>query len=147
MIADLAGIRARITPVLVAAGVDFAYLGGSLVKGTAGWWSDVDIFVHKELLKSLSRTAKMDWFQELDLEIVLALHTDDVDLKILDDLPIHIQFNAISGGIPIYEVDDGKILARYIETMLGRYYEQGAWWFQMLDERVRQYHGEKGHRS
>jgi predicted nucleotidyltransferase len=138
MIADLAEIRARITPVLVAAGVDFAYLGGSIAKGTAGWWSDVDIFVYKEMLKSLSRTAKMDWFQELDLEIVLVLHTDDVDLKILDDLPIHVQFNAISGGIPVYEVDDGKTLARYIESMLTRYYEQGAWYLQMLAERVRQ---------
>lgn len=137
MIIDPAEIRARITPILVAFGVDFAYLGGSIAKGTAGWWSDIDFFVHKEMLTSLSRDEKMNWFQELDLELVLAIQVDKVDLKILDDLPIHVQFNAISGGIPLYEVDDGKILARYIETMMTRYYDEGTWYLRMVAERVK----------
>ena len=123
-----------ILPIFKKFSVDFVYLGGSVIEGTEGWWSDLDIFVYKKTMRNWTIDEKLDWFRDLDLEIVQALNTEKVDLHILDELPFNIQFDVISKGKVVYDRADGIIRTDYISWLLPRYYDFKIWHDRMIDE-------------
>lgn len=120
-------------------GCDFALLGGSQASGLAGWWSDVDVFVHVPC-KERERE-KVARITRLGAGLSSILHRDDIDVHDLDMMPVHVQFNAVNGGIVLYEKDDGTARANFVERMLHAYYEIAPWYEAILDERL---HGVDG---
>ncbi|HME50885.1 MAG TPA: nucleotidyltransferase domain-containing protein [Candidatus Lokiarchaeia archaeon] len=123
-------------PVFEMFGCDFVYLGGSVASGTNGWWSDIDFFVHAIHLDSEDKSSSFNWREKIEIALVKELHTDDIHVNILVDLPLNVQFSLISNGKVIYEKDDGTIRLDYIEHMLPKYYDFITWYSRMINEWV-----------
>jgi predicted nucleotidyltransferase len=127
-------LKQALVPVFKNEGCDFVLLGGSQAAGTAGWWSDVDIFIHVQVAEGDEQKVN----RILRLAPILAEKTSiaDIDLHDIDTLPVHVQFNVIRGGIVLYEADDGTARANFVEKMLHEYYEIGPWYESIINERL-----------
>jgi predicted nucleotidyltransferase len=127
-------LKQALVSVFKNEGCDFVLLGGSQAAGTAGWWSDVDIFIHVQFAEGDEQKVN----RMLRLAPILAEKTSiaDIDLHDIDTLPVHVQFNVIRGGIVLYEADDGTARANFVEKMLREYYEIGPWYESIINERL-----------
>ncbi|MEX2685110.1 MAG: nucleotidyltransferase domain-containing protein [Candidatus Sigynarchaeota archaeon] len=130
-------LKAALARVLQASGCDFAILGGSVATGNAGWWSDIDIFVHHPAWKKMPPLERSAWLTQLSMEMELASRNGNIDVHAIDDLPLHVQFNVISTGLDLYDRDDGTARATYTEWLLPRYYDHVEWYRRIIDERIR----------
>jgi hypothetical protein len=106
--------------------VRLAYLFGSYAKGKVGPLSDVDVAVllDRKLIKE--ERSKMQL--ELIAEISSLLKTDRVDLVVINDSPIDLNYEIIKHGKIVHVKDPGErvdmesmILSRYLDR---RYYVQ-----------------------
>jgi len=106
--------------------VKLAYLFGSVAKGKEGKLSDVDIAVFLD--ESLSKKERFNLQLKLMSEISSILKTDKVDLVIMNDAPLSLNYEIIKANYPLLVKDEGKkvdfehgILSRYLDR---RYYEK-----------------------
>ncbi len=82
----------------------FSYVFGSYGRGESTPLSDVDIAVY------LSEEKKNFWEKKLELMGVLnqVLKTDEVDLVILNEAPLSLQFEVIKTGKLLFSRDEEK---------------------------------------
>lgn len=106
--------------------VRLAYLFGSHGKGTEGPLSDIDIAVFLD--NNLSKHERQETQLELLSEISSIVKTDRLDLVVMNDCPIDLNYEIIKHGRILNIKDEGEkvdiesmILSRYLDR---RYYEQ-----------------------
>ncbi|MBI3914028.1 MAG: DUF86 domain-containing protein [Chloroflexi bacterium] len=99
--------------------VKFAYLFGSRARGQAFRWSDVDVGVY---LDEPNEDKRFDIQKSLVGDLVHTLHTEDVDLVLLNEAPPRFAYNVISGK-PIYSRDE-RMRARKETEILSRYFDE-----------------------
>jgi hypothetical protein len=106
--------------------VRLAYLFGSYGKGTQGLLSDIDVAVL--LSNDLTKHERQELELELIGEISSTLKTDRLDLVVMNDAPIELNYEIIKHGRILHIRDQGEkvdvesmILSRYLDR---RYYEQ-----------------------
>jgi len=85
--------------------VKLAYLFGSVAEGREGKLSDVDLAVFLD--ESMSKKERFNLQLKLISELTSILKTDKVDLVIMNDAPLLLNYNIIKHG---------KILKEDIET-------------------------------
>ena len=83
----------------------FAYLYGSRVYRSTHFESDVDIAVY---LKPSEVKEYIKKEKELTSTMITKLHTDRIDLRILNVSPFLLQYNIIKEGIPILIRDEAE---------------------------------------
>lgn len=84
--------------------VVLAYLFGSYGRDNVGPLSDVDVAVL--LHPMVSKNKFFDEQLRLQVGVCRILHTDEVDLVILNEAPITFRFSVISSGRAIYCADE-----------------------------------------
>jgi len=106
--------------------VKLAYLFGSAAEGKEGKLSDVDLAVYLD--ESLSKKEKFNLQLKLISELTSILKTDKVDLAIMNDAPISLNYEIIKANHPLLVRDEGEridfehgILSRYLDR---RFYEK-----------------------
>ncbi len=106
----------------------FAYLFGSVAKGKGGKLSDLDLAVFMD--ESLNKREKFDLQLKLISEMTSILKTDKVDLVVMNDAPLSLNYEIIKANCPMFVKDRGekidfehKVLSKYLDR---RYYEKRA---------------------
>jgi predicted nucleotidyltransferase len=131
---DPDALKQKLAPVFKDEGCDFVLLGGSQAAGTAGWWSDIDIFIH--FPRGEDDEIKSSRLMRLAPVLMKIAGTDRIDLHDIDTVPVHVQYNVVRGSIVLFEIDDGTARADFVEKMLRQYYEIGPWYESIVNERL-----------
>ena len=84
-------------------GVLFAYLYGSYAQNSIHFESDIDVAVY---LRSSDVKGYIRKEEELTVELITKIHTDRIDLRILNVLPLVLQYNILKDGILIFVRED-----------------------------------------
>jgi len=97
----------------------FAYLYGSSISQPIPFNSDVDVAIYLEPSDIKSYIRKEE---ELTISLIAKLHKDKIDLRILNVLPLLLQYNILKEGIPIFIRDESeridfevKVMSRFFE--------------------------------
>jgi len=99
--------------------VKLSYLFGSAARDEMGKLSDIDIGVYLD--ESLSSDKRFKLQLELMSELASVLKTDRVDLIVMNDAPLLLNYNIIRYGEPIKSERqtkvrfEAKILSRYLD--------------------------------
>jgi len=108
--------------------VELAYLYGSTVEEKEGKLSDIDIGVY--LTEKLNKSDRFNLRLKLLSEISSLLKTDKIDLVIMNDTQIALNFEIIKANSPIFirsrekKIDvEHKIMSKYLDR---RYYDLRA---------------------
>jgi len=106
--------------------VELAYLFGSVANEKSGKLSDVDIGVY--LNDALSKEERDKERLSIMSESVSLLKTDKVDVVIMNDAPVSLNYEIIKCNTPLFVRNEGKridieqrILSRYLDR---RYHEK-----------------------
>ncbi|MEA3255825.1 MAG: nucleotidyltransferase domain-containing protein [Candidatus Altiarchaeota archaeon] len=106
--------------------VRVAYLFGSVASGKTGPLSDVDVGVFLD--ESLSKKKRFMLNLRLISEISGILKTDRVDIVIMNDVPVSLNYEIIKSNQPVYTRDESErvdiehgILSKYLDR---RYYDK-----------------------
>jgi predicted nucleotidyltransferase len=113
--------------------IDFVYLGGSWARNQNQWWSDLDIFISMPSFSSLSPQEQLTLLTKLHLKITELIRIEEVDISVIETLPLHVKFQVIAEGILIYENPTGK-RAEFVEKLLPYYYDHMIWFKRLLKE-------------
>lgn len=108
--------------------IEIAYLYGSTAEKKEGKLSDIDIGVY--LAEKLNKKERFDLRLKLQTEISSLLKTDKVDLVIMNDTQIALNFEIIKANSPIFvrsrekKIElEHKIMSKYLDR---RYYDLRA---------------------
>ena len=106
--------------------VKLAYLFGSVAEGREGKLSDIDLAVFLD--ESLSKKERFNLQLKLISELTSIMKTDRIDLIIMNDAPLSLNYEIIKANHPLLVRDKGEkiefehgILSRYLDR---RYYEK-----------------------
>jgi predicted nucleotidyltransferase len=106
--------------------VKLAYLFGSVAEGKEGRLSDVDLAVFLD--ESLSKKERFNLQLKLISELTSIMKTDRIDLVIMNNAPLSLNYEIIKANHPLLVSDKGKkidfehgILSGYLDR---RYYEK-----------------------
>ena len=97
----------------------FAYLYGSSISQPIPFNSDVDVAIYLEPSDIKSYIRKEE---ELTISLITKLHKDKIDLRILNVLPLLLQYNILKEGIPIFIRDESERVEFEIRVM-SRFFE------------------------
>jgi len=114
----------------------FAYLYGSSVFHPDLYGKDIGIAVY---LKTSDIKSYVRKEEELTTLLILKLHTDQIDLRILNVLPLIIQHRILKDGVLIFSRDDLGRVDFETEVMV-RYFEIKPYlneYIQILTQRIR----------
>ena len=114
----------------------FAYVYGSYVRDSIHFESDIDVAVY---LKSSDVKGYINKEEELTIELVTKTHMDRIDLRILNVLPLLLQYNILKDGIPIFVRDD-KERVDFETKVMNRFFELKPYideYQQMLSLRIK----------
>jgi predicted nucleotidyltransferase len=100
--------------------VKLAYLFGSAARGEMGKLSDIDIGVYLD--ESLSDDQRFKLQLELMSRLAAALKTDNVDLIVMNNAPLLLNYNIIKHGKPIKFKGQAKV--RFEAGILSRYLDR-----------------------
>ena len=119
---DLDGLKVYLTK----RGVVFAYLFGSLAKGSEGSLSDVDMALY--FTPHLSKSERFDLRLRIIGETSPFFKGRTTDVVILNDAPIGLAYEVIKEGVLLYCLDEAsrvevetRILSKYLDR---RYYDK-----------------------
>ena len=101
--------------------VRFAYLFGSNANGTVGKLSDIDVAVY--LKPSISKKAFLSIKLRLISDLVEACNTDSVDLTILNESPLSLNYNVITKGVLLASSNE-KERARFESSTIARFMDR-----------------------
>jgi predicted nucleotidyltransferase len=114
----------------------FVYLYGSYVHNLKDSGSDIDVAVY---LKHSNVNVSIKKEEELTHILITKLHTDKIDLRILNTLPFLLQYQIIKEGIPVFVREEServdfetRVMNRFFE--LKPYLEE---YKQMLSLRIK----------
>ena len=79
--------------------VQFAYLYGSVAMGDQTLESDIDVAVY---LKPTNINDFLRAEEKLTMALIMRLHNDRVDLRVLNELPFLMQYAVLRDGILIF---------------------------------------------
>ena len=106
--------------------VKLAYLFGSVAEGREGKLSDVDIAVFLD--ESLNKKERFSLQLKLISELTSILKNDRIDLIVMNNAPISLNYEIIKANHPLLVRDEGqkidcehRILSRYLDR---RYYDK-----------------------
>jgi len=106
--------------------VKLAYLFGSIAEGKEGKLSDVDIAVFLD--EFLSKSERFHLQLKLISGLTSITKTDRIDLIIMNDAPLSLNYEIIKANHPLHVRENGEkidfehgILSRYLDR---RYYEK-----------------------
>jgi hypothetical protein len=101
------GFLSSIRTVCTSHPVTLAYLFGSQARGKADRESDTDIAVLLD--EGFSREERWKLRMKLQHSLADALHIpfEEVDVVILQDVPVLLQYNVIRTGVPVFEARPG----------------------------------------
>jgi predicted nucleotidyltransferase len=97
----------------------FAYVYGSYARDSIDFDSDIDVAVY---LKSSDVKGYIGKEEELTIELVTKIHMDRIDLRILNVLPLLLQYNILKDGIPVFVRDD-KERVDFETRVMNRFFE------------------------
>ena len=97
--------------------VELAYLFGSAARGELGELSDVDVAVYLD--ESLSSKERFKLQLRLIGELASVLQTNKVDLVVMNDAPLLLNYNIIKHGKLVKS--DGRTKVRVESSILSRY--------------------------
>ena len=123
----------KLKPLFEENSVDFAYLGGSWAKNKQNWWSDIDIFISLPNFLQLTSKIQLDILTQFHVKATDLTKFEDFEIIVLETLPLHVQFNAITNGILIYEKNP-EVVSYFMEKMLPLYYDHMIWYKRLLDQ-------------
>jgi predicted nucleotidyltransferase len=86
--------------------VELAYLFGSVAEGKEGKLSDVDLAVFLD--ESLSKLERFNLQLKLISELTGILKTDRIDLVIMNDAPLTLNYEIIKANHPLLVRDEGQ---------------------------------------
>ena len=86
--------------------VKLAYLFGSVAEGKEGKLSDVDLAVFLD--ESLSKPERFNLQLKLMSELTGIMKTDKVDLVIMNDAPLSLNYEIIKANHPLLVGDEGE---------------------------------------
>ncbi len=126
-------LKKSLAELFKSASVEFAYLGGSWARNCNAWWSDIDIFVSIPSFKKISPKEQLNLLATLNQEATDLTGYENVEISILETMPLHVQFNVISDGIVIFEknTDERK---QFLEKLLPRYYDHIIWYKSLINQ-------------
>ena len=113
--------------------IDFAYLGGSWAINKQNWWSDIDIFISIPNFLQLTPKIQLDILTQLHVKATELTKFEEFEVIVLETIPLHVQFNAITNGILIYEKNP-EVSSYFIEKLLPLYYDHMIWYKGLLDQ-------------
>lgn len=113
--------------------IEFMYLGGSWASKTNNWWSDIDIFVSIPEFQNQESKQKLTILMDMVEDIAQLTSMKNIQVNIFEIIPLHVQFQVIKDGIPIYERNISNRLI-FIENLLNMYYDHQIWFSRMIDE-------------
>ena len=113
--------------------VDFAYLGGSWAKNKQNWWSDIDIFISIPNFLQLTSKIQLDILTQFHVKATDLTKFEEFEIIVLEALPLHVQFSAITNGILIYEKNP-EVCSSYLEKLLPLYYDHMIWYKRLIDQ-------------
>ena len=113
--------------------IDFAYLGGSWADNKQYWWSDIDIFISYPTFLQIPPKKQLKFLTQLHIKATDLTTFEEIEIKVLETLPLHVQFNAITKGILIYE-KNSEVVPFFIEKLLPLYYDHIIWYKNLLDQ-------------
>ena len=128
-------LKEKLTPLFESRAIRLAFLGGSWATDSQNWWSDIDLFLSFPKFLQLNPREKLTVLTELHLQSSALTGFDEIEIKILESLPLHVQFNAISKGILLYEDEEGR-KAEFVEKLLPRYYDHMIWYKRMIEQSI-----------
>ncbi|KAF5430911.1 hypothetical protein C5S35_04425 [Candidatus Methanophagaceae archaeon] len=147
LIASITDLYERITDYLnKQERVKLAYLFGSVAEGKEGRLSDVDLAVFLD--ESLSKKQRFNLQLKLISELTSILKTDKIDLVIMNNAPISLNYEIIKANHPLLVRDEGhridfehRILSRYLDR---QYYDK-RWTAEFLKQVAKRgfYNGRK----
>lgn len=111
---------------------EFVYLTGSYVRKEQFSWSDIDFVISYPSYQDLAPNDKLDYLFKITSAISEVLSFDNIDLKIIETLPIHIQFSMVRDGKLIYQISEKK-RTEFVENLLNVYYDHAIWYENYLD--------------
>jgi len=114
-------------PLFIEKRIDFAYLGGSWVKNQHHWWSDIDIFISVPHFLQLSSDNQIEFQTAFSLTAINLIKFEELEISILEILPLHVQFNAIQYGILLFEINSDET-SSFLEKLLPLYYDHKIWY-------------------
>lgn len=114
----------------------FAYLYGSFVQGTFHPESDIDVAVY---LTPSDMKGYLEREKRILSTLIDRIHTDRIDLRILNVLPLVLQYNVLKEGTPIL-IKDEQSMVDFETEVMNRYFELKPYIDEskeMLFERIR----------
>lgn len=96
------------------------YLAGSVAREEHHKWSDIDIFVSFPEFLEMTSEEKYQILGEIN--ILFSEKLDNVTVKVLETLPIIIQFNIIRDGVVLDERDP-EYRDKFVEDTMRMYYD------------------------
>lgn len=97
----------------------FAYLYGSYAADDVYPGSDIDIAVYLEPSDIKHYVKKQE---ELGTTLIIELHNDNIDLRILNALPFLLKYKVLKEGMPIFVKDESARVEFETATMI-RFFE------------------------
>jgi predicted nucleotidyltransferase len=97
----------------------FTYPFGSYVQDTVHFQSDIDL---GDYLKPSDIKGYLKKEEELAIELITKIHKDRIDLRILNVLPLLLQYIILKDGIPIF-VRDYKERVDFEIRVMNRFFE------------------------
>ncbi|MFO8017787.1 MAG: nucleotidyltransferase domain-containing protein [Promethearchaeia archaeon] len=113
--------------------IEFACLGGSWAENRNQWWSDVDIFVSIPKFKEFPGKQQLSILTKLHVKASELAEIEKIEISVLQNLPLHVQFNAIKYRLLIYE-QNPQVFPEFLEKLLPLYYDHKIWYDQLLKE-------------
>ena len=128
-------LKDKLSPLFKDYKVSFAYFSGSWVKGHQSVLSDVDIFVSLPSLNTKSPKELLSLLSDFSRKSSEVTKLDNLEITILERVPLHVQFQAIKDGILLYE-ESNEIRAKFLENLLKYYYDHYIWYQNYLNQAV-----------
>jgi hypothetical protein len=122
-----------LSPLFISKNVAFAILGGSWALNQQAWWSDVDVFISWPQVQCIEKNEQVKAIAGLALEVIETSQLENIQLSILEFLPINVQFHAINEGL-FFFTPDPAIIPPFIERLLHEYYDYSIWFSNYLHE-------------
>jgi predicted nucleotidyltransferase len=110
----LALLKQALPTVLDRYPVDAAFVYGSVARGTATPWSDVDIALLLTVCPQPYERLKLELAIQADLEDAVGLAP--IDVRTLNDAPLMVQGQIIQKGVRLYERDRQRRIAFEVAT-------------------------------
>jgi len=110
----LGRLREVLPSVLAEYPVDVAYVFGSVARGTATLFSDVDV--------ALVLTESLPPYERLNLELEIEAALEDasglrgLDVRVINEAPLLVRGVVVQEGVRLYERDHARRVAFEVET-------------------------------